>query len=209
MDYKQEIIDIARFALSNGEGEDAGFGMYNFDIYLSSFRGSVLNTSAILQVYPHEDSDWYGDIHLLVYEKLDNGAYDNEDYKFTELTEDEQKEIVRAFKTEYTKLEQQPKKATNPMLKYVLDESAQNTLKGVSEFAITLSSINSVKHTIGSFAVNVGTQSKEFSMFFMNKGDAKRVYDTIIQHIEDGKQESLTFIVMKKIEVTQQTLEIK
>lgn len=84
--YKDTILDLGLANLD--KATDAGFGMYNFDIFIPRFMNDVLGTASILQMYPHSDMQFYGTMYLLV-----NG----ECYKWEDLNDEERQMVYSAF----------------------------------------------------------------------------------------------------------------
>lgn len=102
LSIKEQILKLGRENLR--KADDAGYGMYNFYItkeLKNSFRNEDNYTGGmILQMYPIPDADCYGSIYLLAYYPLDENEsnFDHDDIALYDMTEDEQKLILSAFK---------------------------------------------------------------------------------------------------------------
>lgn len=96
-----DLCDIARKNIS--KLEDAGAGMYNLwlsqsDLRIRKFDG--MNDSILFQIYPHENSDYYGNMYLIGYSKPDSNGYSEEQvvFKFNELNTTEKRKVRDAVR---------------------------------------------------------------------------------------------------------------
>lgn len=98
--YVEDLCDITRKNVS--KLEDAGYGMYNLwisqsDLNIRKFDG--MYDDILFQIYPYEDSEYYGNIYLIGYTKPDSDEYRDEIvFKFNELNTIEKRKVRDAVR---------------------------------------------------------------------------------------------------------------
>ena len=98
--YVEDLCDIAR--KNTSKLEDAGYGMYNLwisqsDLNIRKFDG--MYDDILFQIYPYEDSEYYGNIYLIGYTKPDSDEYRDEIvFKFNDLNTIEKRKVRDAVR---------------------------------------------------------------------------------------------------------------